>query len=97
MDNPFSLCDCDKGMGVRNNDSYVYNITSEHDQLKCYNKSLYCWNKKKGSNYKENHHREWISIYNKGISHICIHPILLPVRNIIRFAVLTWCVQWARD
>lgn len=79
--------DCDRRMGVINNESHVCNIISESKRLKYYNKSLSCWIMKKKSNYNDSHHHEWISIYNKGISNLEIHPMLLPT-NMICFDVL---------
>ena len=89
--NPFLLCKCNRGEGVRNNANHVCTWLTHDEQIESYERSKRRWNRKrsqpiprKGKEYKVKDHMNWADDSNLGVSHFGIHPDLLP-RDGIRF------------
>ena len=85
--NPFLLCSCNRGDGVKNVD-HVCKILTEKEQRDLWNRSLRRWNNKtaRDATYKYFEHMDYVDQHNLGVSHFGIHPDHLP-RNSIRFDV----------
>lgn len=84
--NPFLLCTCSRGEGVRNNKIHQCKIKSHEEQIQSYNRSKRRWDLKRSTtpNYTVKNHMDWIDENNDGCSHFGIHPSLMP-RDGIRF------------
>ena len=79
---PFLLCGCNKGEEI-GNDNHICSIVSDNYQLKLYIKSNKQLEKKKfNAAYDKDSHQVWVSKYNRGVSHVGIHPTFLPRCNI---------------
>ena len=89
--NPFLLCTCDRGEGVRNTE-HICVPKSHQEQIQSWKRSEKRWKLKKareeldGKRYKYKSHSDWIDKSNDGVSHFGLHPDLLP-RDGIRFDV----------
>ena len=90
-ENPFLLCNCSRGAGVRNNNNHVCTWLTHEEQIEKYNRSERRWNKKRnepvppsGKEYTVRDHMDWVDSSNVGVSHFGIHPDLLP-RDGLRF------------
>ena len=76
--NPFLLCECSRGEGVKNNRTHVCTMLSHERQIQLYDKSLKRWDLKrrqvrrsngKMKSYSYKDHMDWIDINNAGCSH----------------------------
>ena len=89
--NPFLLCTCNRGKGVKN-ENHVCRIIKHDDQIRYWDRSKKIrLDKKKhllqGEKYEYFDHIDWIDCNNHGVLHFGLHPSLLP-RDNIRFDVL---------
>ena len=89
--NPFLLCNCSRGAGVRNNNNHVCTWLTHEEQIEKYDRSERRWRKKRnepippsGKEYTVKDHMDWVDSSNVGVSHFGIHPDLLPC-NELRF------------
>jgi hypothetical protein len=88
--NPFLLCTCQRGEGVRSNDNHVCRMVGAAEHVELYKKSAEKWKdrrehakiSRKEYNYKM--HCNWADRKNKGCTHFGVSPDLLP-RDGIRF------------
>ena len=94
--NPFLLCTCGRGEGVRNTE-HICVPKSHEQQIQSWNRSEKRWKLKKAGElvevlstskkyYTYKAHLDWIDKNNDGVSHFGLHPNLLP-RDGIRFDV----------
>ena len=88
---PFLLCKCKRGEGVRNT-AHNCQLLSHQEQVQMWDRSLRRWKNKKeleengGSLYTPALHGDWVDKNNLGVSHLGLHPNLLP-RDHIRMDV----------
>ena len=84
--NPFLLCTCGKGEGVKANQNHVCKKVSHQGQIDAYDRSTRRWDLKRSrdENYSVKEHSAWVDEKNDGISHFGLHPDLFP-RDGIRF------------
>ena len=82
---PFLLCACKRGEGVINNETHKCTILNDDEQMRLFQRSNRRWDLKlNDQSYGIDHHKDWIDKNNSGISHLGIHPKLLP-RSSLRF------------
>jgi hypothetical protein len=84
---PFLLCKCKRGEGVTNA-GHTCELLSHQEQVQMWDRSLRRWNYKKnveqneGSHYSNVQHNDWIDKENLGVSHMGLHPNVLPRHHI---------------
>ena len=81
---PFLLCSCKRGDIANSN--HACTLLDHEEQCTRWNRSLRRWEKKRErinpSLYTKSHHLDWCDEKNLGVSHLGIHPKLLPRQNL---------------
>ena len=63
--------------------NHVCTFISDDEQEELHDKSEKQWKKhEQDPNYTEAEHREWVADNNEGVSHVGVHPSLLPRSSI---------------
>ena len=89
MYNPFLLCTCSRGDGVKNNKTHKCRMLTNNDYKVLYERSQKRWDKKRcavngttSKQYTTKNHSDWIDKENSGVSHFGVHPNLLPLEGL---------------